>query len=89
MLTVTYKTCISDSMGKYGTSLYEKGIIFSISKTKKKNLKVESHDYKQSKEGNTLGFMPAILLVALTLNPFWNHQLRQQSPKFASEASGS
>lgn len=43
MLTVTYKTCISDSMGKYGTSLYEKGIIFSISKTKKKNLKVESH----------------------------------------------
>lgn len=46
MLTVTYKTCISDSTGKYGTSLYdnhEKGIIFSISKTKKKNLKVESH----------------------------------------------
>lgn len=39
MLTVTYKTCISDSMGKYGTSLYEKGIIFSISKTKEKGTK--------------------------------------------------
>lgn len=76
-------------MGKYGTSLYEKGIIFYFQKLRKRNSKGrEPCDYKQSKEGNTLGFMPAILLVALTLNPL-NHQLRQQSPKFARKHSRS
>lgn len=45
MLTVTYKS-INDSTGKYGTSLYdnhEKGIIFPISKNKRKNLKIDGH----------------------------------------------
>lgn len=45
ILTVTYKS-INDSAGKCGTSLYdnhEKGIIFPISKNKRKNLKVDGH----------------------------------------------